>query len=119
MAVGRVRAVIERSPRDRVSDVHRDMEAVYGSPKMQTDPGPDYETYGSCVTPKLVKWKGDWSKFKKLFRAAAARDGVTEALATGERIAKWSINNMTEGTDVAYCIQQYAFCTVSVLQNRI
>eukprot|EP01084_Bolivina_argentea_P084246 152405_1 len=66
---------------------------------MQTDPSPDSETYGSCVTPKLVKWKGDWSKFKKLFRAAAARDGVTEALATGERIAKWSTNNMTEGTE--------------------
>ncbi len=46
------------------------------------------EAYGSCVTPKLVKWKGDWNIFKKLFRAASARDGVAEALEMGERVTK-------------------------------
>ncbi len=55
-----------------------------------------------CVTPKLVKWKGDWNEFMKLFRAASARDGVTEALEMGEKVAKgqsWPSPDTQMGTD--------------------
>ncbi len=56
--------------------------------KEELSQGQSTGTYGSCVTPKTVKWKGDWTLFKKLFRAASASDGVKEAIEVGERVAK-------------------------------
>ncbi len=44
---------------------------------LNMEPGEGYQVqgsaYGSCVTPKLVKWKGDWPMFKKLFKGCSSQ----------------------------------------------